>query len=97
MLVMVTLAASAGRVCVECEGKKETKLTLVYVRANGGTKWLLTEMGKFIEISMYFLEMGELSFRSVRMNAILKAFKTERDHLKEGGEERRGQDRREEI
>lgn len=53
---------------------------MVYVRANGGTKWLLTEMGKFIEISMYFLEMGELSFRSVRMNAILKAFKTERDH-----------------
>lgn len=64
---------------------------MVYVRANGGAKWLLTEMGKFIERSVYFLEMGELSFRSVRMNAILKAFKTERDHLKEKGEDRTGE------
>lgn len=81
MLVMVTLAASADRIYVEFEEKKEKKLTLVYVRANGSAKWLLTEMGKFIEMSVYFLEVGELSFRSVKMNAILKAFKTEWDHL----------------
>lgn len=31
MLVMVTLVASTDRIYVECEGKKETKLTLWFM------------------------------------------------------------------
>lgn len=74
--------------------ERKTKLILVYVTANGSTEWPLTEMGGITERLVYFLEVKELSFRSVRMDTILTAFKiTWGSHVNEitwGREEKTG-------